>query len=131
VSTSGLPDKLPGRLGDSPLIGAGSYVDNDIGGAAATGIGELAIKNAASFAIVERMRAGSTPQHACEEILQRVVGKHPEVKTDESAQLAFIAMSKAGEVGAACLRTQKKMFRYALARGTKAAPALHDVRPMI
>ena len=130
VSTSGLPNKLAGRLGDSPIIGAGSYVDNDIGGAAATGIGELAIKNAASFAIVERMRAGVTPQRACEEILERVAIKHPEVKTDANAQLAFIAMNKAGDVGAACLRTQKKVFRYALVRG-KAAPALHEVKPRL
>ena len=131
VSTSGLPDKLPGRVGDSPLIGAGSYCDNDVGGAAATGIGELAIKNAASFAIVERMRAGVAPQRACEEIIERVMAKHPEVKIDETAQLAFIAMSKAGEVGAAALRLQRKPFRYALVRGSKTAPALHDVRPMI
>jgi len=131
VSTSGLPNKLAGRVGDSPIIGAGSYVDNAIGGAAATGIGELAIKNAASFAIVERMRAGSTPTRACEEILARVVDHHPEVKPDPDAQLAFIAMNKAGDVGAAVLRTQKKVFRYALVRGTKGPPALHDVKPLI
>lgn len=131
VSTSGLSNKLAGRLGDSPIIGAGSYVDNDIGAAAATGIGELAINNAASFAIVERMRAGIDPTRACREILERVVKKHPEVKTDPKAQLAFIAMAKSGEVGAAVLRVQKKVFRYALVRGTKAPPALVDVKPMV
>jgi isoaspartyl peptidase/L-asparaginase-like protein (Ntn-hydrolase superfamily) len=131
VSTSGLPNKLAGRLGDSPIIGAGCYCDNDVGGAAATGIGELAIKNAASFAIVERMRAGLDPTAACEEILTRVVKKHPEVETDPDAQLAFIAMTKAGEVGAAVLRPQKKQFRYALVRGAKAAPALVDVKPRL
>ncbi len=131
VSTSGLPDKLPGRVGDSPLIGAGSYVDNDVGGAAATGIGELAIQNAASFAIVERMRAGVEPNAACQEILERIVKKHPYVKTDPNAQLAFIALNKAGEVGAAALRPQKKVFRYALVRGTKVKPALQDVKPML
>jgi N4-(beta-N-acetylglucosaminyl)-L-asparaginase len=131
VSTSGLPNKLSGRLGDSPIIGAGSYCDNDVGGAAATGIGELAIKNAASFAIVERMRAGLDPTRACQEILDRVVKKHPEVKTDPRAQLAFIAMAKSGVVGAAVLRPQKKLFRYALARGTSAAPALVEVKPLI
>ncbi len=131
VSTSGLPNKIAGRVGDSPLIGAGSYCDNDVGGAAATGVGELAIKNAASFAIVERMRAGITPQRACEEILERIVKKHPEVKTDQRAQLAFIALAKSGEVGAACLRAQKKLFQYALSRGTKDAPALHDVKPRL
>jgi N4-(beta-N-acetylglucosaminyl)-L-asparaginase len=131
VSTSGLSNKLSGRLGDSPLIGAGSYCDNDVGGACATGIGELAIKNAASFAIVERMRAGVDPKRACDEILARIVAKHPEVKTNDKAQLAFIAMNKQGAVGGAALRKQKKVFRYALVRGTKTAPALVDVKPHI
>ncbi len=131
VSTSGLSNKLAGRLGDSPIIGAGNYCDNDIGGACATGIGELAIKNAASFAIVERMRAGLDPTRACQEILDRVVAKHPEVKTNPTAQLAFIALNKAGEVGAAALRPQKKVFRYALMRGTKTPPVLVDVKPLI
>jgi N4-(beta-N-acetylglucosaminyl)-L-asparaginase len=131
VSTSGLSNKLAGRLGDSPIVGAGNYCDNDVGAACATGIGELAIKNAASFAIVERMRAGIDPKRACDEILARVMAKHPYVKTDETAQLAFIAMNKAGQVGAAALRKQKKFFRYALMRGTKTAPALVDVKPMI
>jgi N4-(beta-N-acetylglucosaminyl)-L-asparaginase len=131
VSTSGLSGKLSGRLGDSPIIGAGSYCDNDVGGAAATGIGELAIRNAASFAIVERMRAGVDPTRACREILERIVRKSPEVRTDPKAQLAFIAMNKAGEVGAAALRVQKKLFRYALVRGTKLPPALVDVKTML
>ena len=130
VSTSGLAGKLAGRVGDSPLIGAGNYVDNDIGGACATGIGELAIKNVAAFAIVERMRAGVSPTRACEEILERVARKHPEVKADNRSLLAFIAMNKAGEVGAATLHDRKKGFRYALARGTKVAPELHDVTPL-
>ena len=131
VSTSGLSNKLVGRVGDSPIIGAGNYCDNDVGAACATGIGELAIKNAASFAIVERMRAGLDPKRACDEILARVVAHHPEVKTDENAQLAFIAMNKRGEVGGAALRKQTKVFRYALFRGTKNAPALVDVKPQL
>jgi N4-(beta-N-acetylglucosaminyl)-L-asparaginase len=131
VSTSGLAGKLAGRVGDSPIIGAGNYCDNDVGAACATGIGELAIRNAASFAIVERMRAGVDPTRACQEILERMVKKSPEVQTDPRAQLAFIAMNKAGEVGAAALRIQKKRFRYALSRGTRTAPALIDVKTMI
>ena len=131
VSTSGLAGKLGGRVGDSPLIGAGNYVDNDVGGACATGIGELAIRNAASFAIVERMRAGIDPTRACQEILERMVKKSPEVRSDPAAQLAFIAMNKAGEVGAAALRVQKKRFRYAIVRGAKIAPVLVDVKPML
>lgn len=130
VSTSGMAGKLAGRVGDSPIIGAGNYVDNEVGGACATGIGELAIRNAASFAIVERMRAGVEPARACQEILERVMKKSPEIRTDARAQLAFIAMNKSGAVGGAALRPQKKMFRYALARGT-AAPALVDVKPLL
>lgn len=131
VSTSGLPNKLGGRVGDSPIIGAGNYCDNEIGAACATGIGELAIRNAASFAIVERMRAGVAPTQACQEIMERMIKHSPEVKTDPKAQLAFIAVNKAGEVGAAALRTQAKLFRYALVRGTKTPPALVDVKPML
>jgi isoaspartyl peptidase/L-asparaginase-like protein (Ntn-hydrolase superfamily) len=131
VSTSGLAGKLAGRVGDSPLIGPGNYCDNEIGAACATGIGELAIRNAASFAIVERMRAGVDPTRACQEILERMVKKSPEVRTDPRAQLAFIAMNKAGDIGAAALRLTKKTFRYALSRGTRTAPALVDVKTML
>ena len=131
VSTSGLAGKLAGRVGDSPLIGPGNYCDNEVGAACATGIGELAIRNVASFAIVERMRAGVDPTRACQEILERMVKKSPEVRTDPTAQLAFIAMNKAGEIGAAALRLTKKTFRYAVSHGTKAAPALVDVKTML
>jgi N4-(beta-N-acetylglucosaminyl)-L-asparaginase len=131
VSTSGLVNKLSGRLGDSPIIGAGSYVDNDVGAAAATGVGELAICNAASFAIVERMRAGVEPSRACEEILERVLKKRPEIRNNEMMQLAFIALNKAGDPGAAALRKQKKLFRYAVSRGTKAPPAMVEVKPLL
>jgi isoaspartyl peptidase/L-asparaginase-like protein (Ntn-hydrolase superfamily) len=131
VSTSGLANKLSGRLGDSPIIGAGNYCDNEVGGACATGIGELAIRNAASFAIVERMRAGVDPTRACQEIMDRVLAKSPAIRNDPKAQLAFIAMNKAGEVGAAALRIQKKVFRYAIVRGTKAPPVLVDVKPLV
>jgi beta-aspartyl-peptidase (threonine type) len=131
TSTGGMTNKSYGRVGDSPIIGAGNYCDNEVGAACATGIGELAIRNAASFAIVERMRAGVDPTRACQEILERMVKKSPEVKTDPRAQLAFIAMNKAGEVGAAALRVQKKMFRYALVRGLKMPPALIEVKTML
>jgi isoaspartyl peptidase/L-asparaginase-like protein (Ntn-hydrolase superfamily) len=124
VSTSGLADKLAGRVGDSAIIGAGSYCDNEIGAAAATGIGELAICNSASFAIVERIRAGVDPTRACEEILARVIAKRPELQTDRAAVLAFIAMSKAGVVGGAALPQQQRSFRYAIARGLTIPPVL-------
>lgn len=130
VSTSGLPWKLAGRVGDSPIIGAGSYVDNEVGGACATGVGELTLRTCASFAVVERMRAGADPTAACTAVLNQILRIAPEVRTNTTMQLAFIAMNKRGQVGAAVYRKQKKVFRYALARGAE-PPALHDVTPLL
>ena len=130
VSTSGLPWKLAGRVGDSPIIGAGSYVDNEVGGACATGVGELTLRTCASFAVVERMRAGLDPTAACTAVLNQILRIAPEVRTNTTMQLAFIAMNKRGQVGAAVYRKQKKMFRYALARGAE-VPALHEVPPLL
>jgi isoaspartyl peptidase/L-asparaginase-like protein (Ntn-hydrolase superfamily) len=130
VSTSGLPWKLAGRVGDSPILGAGSYVDNEVGGACATGVGELTLRTCASFAVVERMRAGADPSAACTAVLNQILKIAPEVRTNTNMQLAFIAMNKRGEVGAAVYRKQKKMFRYALARGGE-KPALHEVTPLL
>jgi isoaspartyl peptidase/L-asparaginase-like protein (Ntn-hydrolase superfamily) len=130
VSTSGLPWKLAGRVGDSPIIGAGSYVDNEVGGACATGVGELTMRTCASFAIVERMRSGMEPTAACTVVLNQILKIAPEVRTNTKMQLAFIALDKRGRVGAAVYRKQKKVFRYALARGTE-APALHEVTPLL
>ena len=130
VSTSGLPWKIAGRVGDSPIIGAGSYVDNDVGAACATGVGELTMRTCASFAIVERMRAGASPTAACTAALEQILKIAPEVKRDAGLQLAFIAMNKRGQVGAAVYRKQKKVFRYALAQGRDPAQ-LHDVIPLL
>jgi isoaspartyl peptidase/L-asparaginase-like protein (Ntn-hydrolase superfamily) len=130
VSTSGLPWKLPGRIGDSPIIGAGSYVDNAVGGACATGVGELTMRTCASFAVVERMRAGADPSAACTAVLEWILGLFPSVRSDGKTQLAFIAMNKQGQVGAAVYRKQRKQFRYALARGSE-PPAMHAVAPLL
>lgn len=130
VSTSGLPWKLAGRVGDSPIIGAGSYVDNEVGAACATGVGELTLRTCASFAVVERMRAGAEPGAACTAILNQILRIAPEVRTNTGIQLAFIAMNKRGQVGGAVYRKQKKVFRYALARGSE-PPALHEVAPLL
>jgi N4-(beta-N-acetylglucosaminyl)-L-asparaginase len=130
VSTSGLPWKLAGRVGDSPILGAGSYVDNEVGGACATGNGELTMRTCASFAVVERMRAGADPTAACTAVLNQILRIAPEVRTNTNLQLAFIAMIKRGQVGAAVYRKQKKVFRYALARGGE-KPALHEVTPLL
>ena len=74
-TTSGLSYKMAGRVGDSPIIGAGLFIDNEVGGATATGMGEEVLKTVGSFLIVELMRQGKTPQEACEEAVRRVVKK--------------------------------------------------------
>ena len=94
-STSGLAYKMRGRVGDSPIIGAGLYVDNEYGSAVATGLGELVLKQLSSFLVVELMRGGLSPQKACEAAIQRIVEK---TKSKE-AQVGLIAMDKKGEVG--------------------------------
>ena len=112
-TTSGWAYKLHGRVGDSPIIGAGLYVDNEIGCAAATGLGEEVIKTTGSFLVVELMRQGFEPIEACKEALKRIIKNHIG-KPD--FQVAYIALRKDGVVGTACL---KWTFEYALAREGK------------
>jgi N4-(beta-N-acetylglucosaminyl)-L-asparaginase len=115
-TTSGLAYKIPGRVGDSPLIGAGLYVDDHAGAAGATGVGEEIIRIGGSLFIVEQMRAGKSPQEACELACKRANaaavrrGVHP-------AAVAFLALDPKGSVGAAC--TARTNFKYAVARGDK------------
>jgi N4-(beta-N-acetylglucosaminyl)-L-asparaginase len=108
-TTSGLAWKIHGRVGDSPIMGAGVFVDNEVGGACSTGKGEANIKICGSMLIVELMRNGKTPQQACEEAIHRVVKKQSDYK---DFQLAFLATNKNGEVGAYSLQ---KGFQYAVA----------------
>ena len=93
--------KMAGRVGDSPIIGAGLFIDNDIGGATATGVGEEVMKTVGSFLIVELMRQGMSPQEACEEAVNRIVKKNPDYA---NFQVGFIALNKAGETGAYCIQ---------------------------
>jgi N4-(beta-N-acetylglucosaminyl)-L-asparaginase len=102
-STSGLAFKMPGRVGDSPIIGAGMYVDNEIGGACATGVGELVMKIVGSFMIVELMRQGNSPQEACYKAIERIVNKFPDIR-DDVIQVGFLALNKKGEVGGFSIR---------------------------
>jgi N4-(beta-N-acetylglucosaminyl)-L-asparaginase len=97
-TTSGMAWKLHGRVGDSPIIGAGLYVDGQIGGATSTGVGEEVIRNAGSFLVVELMRQGRSPQEACKEAVMRIVKKRTEAS--KTLQVGFLAMNRAGEVGA-------------------------------
>jgi isoaspartyl peptidase/L-asparaginase-like protein (Ntn-hydrolase superfamily) len=109
-TTSGLANKLPGRVGDSPIIGAGLYVDDRAGAAGATGVGEEIIRIGGSLLVVEAMRAGRSPQEACEAAVRRVNevavrrGVHP-------AQVAFLALDTKGRHGAAA--TARTNFQYA------------------
>ena len=115
-STSGLAWKIHGRVGDSPLIGDGLYVDNEIGAAASTGLGEACIKVAGSFLVVESMRQGKSPKEACRIALERAIQKQPQYKSVEGFLLGFIAMNKQGDVGAMSYR---KGLQYSLCRDEK------------
>lgn len=112
-TTSGLAYKMHGRVGDSPIIGAGMYVDNEIGGAVATGVGELVLKTCGSFLIVELMRQGKSPQEACEEGVKRIAKK---LKNFEQFQVGFLAIDKLGNHGAYAI---KSGFNYAINQGGK------------
>lgn len=97
-STSGWGYKLPGRVGDSPIIGSGLYVDNDIGAAGATGLGENVMRYCSSFLIVELMRQGMHPQEACIEVIKRCARIDPK---GLDLSVNFIALDKQGRFGAA------------------------------
>ena len=108
-STSGWGYKIPGRVGDSPIIGAGIYVDNEIGGAGATGIGENVMRYCASFMIVEEMRHGASPQESIENVIQRISQKDP--RSAKDLAINFVAINCNGETGAA---GTSKGFQYAV-----------------
>lgn len=107
VTTSGTPFKLPGRVGDSAIIGAGLYVDQAIGAAAATGVGEEAIRVSASFLVVELMRSGLPPDAACGGALERLLASHP---ASAERQLALAALRADGAAGGGSV---KPGFAYA------------------
>ncbi|MEP6683625.1 MAG: N(4)-(beta-N-acetylglucosaminyl)-L-asparaginase [Parafilimonas sp.] len=96
-TTSGLAYKMHGRVGDSPIIGAGLYVDNEIGAATSTGVGEEVIRIVGSHLVVELMRQGKSPEDACREAVERIVQRSPEKTKD--IQVGFIALNKNGEYG--------------------------------
>jgi len=109
-TTSGLAFKMHGRVGDSPIIGAGLYVDNEVGAAGATGLGETVLRTCASFLIVELMRQGYSPYEACREAAIRVLQKNKNIETNDF-QVGFIAVNKAGQTGAFSIHPG---FNYAL-----------------
>lgn len=108
-STSGMAFKMRGRVGDSPIIGAGMFVDNEVGAAAATGLGELVLKTLGSFLIVEEMRRGKHPQKAVETAIRRIAQKYPQQAREN--QVGFVALDRRGRHGAFSLQPG---FNYAL-----------------
>jgi len=112
-TTSGLAYKMHGRVGDSPVIGAGMFVDNEVGGACATGLGEFVLKTLGSFLVVELMRQGRSPQKACEEAINRIVRRYPSYR---DFQVGYVAINKRGEVGAYSIHGD---FSYTVTKGGK------------
>jgi N4-(beta-N-acetylglucosaminyl)-L-asparaginase len=121
TTTSGLSFKIPGRVGDSPIIGAGLYVDNTVGAAGSTGRGEANILNCGSYTVVEFMRLGASPEEACIKTLKRIAQtskRQPHLLDDEGKPrfgLSFYAINKKGEYGSARMWSGG---RYAIHDGT-------------
>lgn len=113
-TTSGMAFKMRGRVGDSPIIGAGLYVDNEVGGATSTGVGEEVIRTVGSFLVVELMRQGYTPEAACKEAVQRIIKKKPAIAKE--IQVGFLALNKKGEYGSYALQSG---FSYAVCTAEK------------
>lgn len=112
-TTSGMAWKHQGRVGDSPIIGAGLYSDNAVGAATATGKGEAVIRIVGSYMVVELMRQGKSPQEACEAAVRRIISSQPDFK---DFQVGFIALNKFGETGSYCIQ---KGFQYAVYKNQK------------
>lgn len=108
-TSSGLAYKMNGRVGDSPIIGSGLFLDNNIGGAVATGMGEAIMKSVGCFLIVELMRQGKSPQEACEIAIRRIVEKNLNYR---EFQAAFIAINKNGEIGSFCIQKGFSYVKY-------------------
>ncbi|MFM9984053.1 MAG: N(4)-(beta-N-acetylglucosaminyl)-L-asparaginase [Flavobacteriales bacterium] len=112
-TTSGMAYKMRGRVGDSPIIGAGLYVDNEVGAATSSGLGEAVIKVCGSFLVVEMMRQGATPEEACQIAIKRIQSK---ISNYKEIQVGFIAVNKAGEIGAYAIHPG---FTYSLHKNGK------------
>jgi N4-(beta-N-acetylglucosaminyl)-L-asparaginase len=102
TTTSGLFGKIPGRIGDSPIIGAGLYLDNEVGAAGATGRGEEVIRTCGSFLLVEKMKSGMSPQKACEQVIERIVEINGGINK-VNFNVKMIAMNINGETGVASI----------------------------
>jgi len=125
-TTSGLAFKMHGRVGDSPIIGAALFVDNEVGAACATGLGEEVIKTVGSFLIVELMRQGLSPAEACREGVRRIMARHPGLTPEDNIQVGYLALDRTGRVGASAILP---WFQYAIHDGRE--NQLVDVQAML
>ena len=123
-TTSGMAYKMRGRVGDSPIIGAGLFVDNEIGAATSTGQGEEVIRTVGSHLVVELMRQGHSPEDACRKAVERIINRDP--KRAKEIQVGFLALNKNGEYGAYCIQ---KGFTYAVqdAKGNRLFNGKHVI----
>jgi N4-(beta-N-acetylglucosaminyl)-L-asparaginase len=112
VTTSGMAFKMHGRVGDSPIIGAGLFVDNEVGAATSSGVGEEVIRICGTHTVIEQMRMGRSPEHACREAVRRIVKRDP-AKAREF-QVGFVAISRRGEIGAFAIQ---KGFTFSVTNG--------------
>ena len=112
-TTSGTAYKMHGRVGDSPLIGAGLFVDNEVGAAVATGVGEEVIRTSGSHLVVENMRRGDDPETACKKAVERIVDKNDTV---DEIQVGFVALNKNGQFGGYSIQPK---FNYAIFESDK------------
>jgi len=126
VTTSGMAFKIHGRVGDSPIIGAGLFVDNEVGAATSSGVGEEVIRICGTHTVIEQMRFGKTPEQACTEAVRRIVKRDP-TKAKE-LQVGFVAVSKNGEVGAYSVQ---KGFTYSVTNGEYPAGKVFAAKYMI
>lgn len=126
-TTSGAAWKMHGRVGDSPIIGAGLFLDNEVGVAAATGLGEAVIRTAGSAMVVELMRQGKSPGEACKEIVERIYNKHKDHKDMEYLQVGFIAINKKGEHAGYSLRSGFNYAVYDQSKGNRMEDARYKM----
>ncbi|HRO40914.1 MAG TPA: N(4)-(beta-N-acetylglucosaminyl)-L-asparaginase [Flavobacteriales bacterium] len=113
-TTSGMAYKLHGRVGDSPIIGAGLFVDNEVGAATSTGVGEEVVRIAGSHTVVELMRQGFAPEEACKAALERAVRRDPAYA--KSIQVGFLALRRDSAIGAYAMQ---EGFTYAVKSGSR------------
>lgn len=126
VTTSGMAFKIHGRVGDSPIIGAGLFVDNEVGAATSSGVGEEVIRICGTHTVIEQMRFGRSPEQACLEAVKRIAKRDP-AKAKEM-QVGFVAVSRRGEIGAYSIQ---KGFTYSVTNSQFPAGKVFNAKHML